>query len=557
MAFMANRLWLLSQEPEYRRFIAACGDVRAAQEGKLAGYLRRNADTAFGRTHGFARLAGPRDYARVVPLQDWDSLRPWVERAARGEPAVLSAAPITRLEPTSGTSSAAKFIPATSDRRGEIGRAVAAWMGALFRQVPRAFAGTAYWSISPAVMDPVPWPGSRIPVGHARDTEYLDPLSAFLMRRIMAVPESLAALRDPDAFYRQTLNRLLADGGLGFVSVWSPTFLLRLDDMLRAGDLDLPRALAESGLASKARLRFVERALRPGFTWLDLWPGLAAASCWTHAESALFTRQVQAALGPVRLQPKGLMATEGVTSIPLIPDADPCLAVNSHFFEFLPQGSGNGEEAVTALSLEQGGCYEVVLTTGGGLYRYRTGDLVRITGRFRQAPALRFLGRNRRVSDLAGEKITEVQAIEALDRIRDPALDARGTFLHPRLEPGGHIRYGLFLIRAEGKTLDTRAVDRAAEEVEKALARNPYYSQARALGQLQAVRAEILDAGFSGRMAQRRGNASAQAGSAKLPALFPHGSLDGLIGVSGVSSLSGKGGMSDAMDITGPACPGT
>lgn len=554
---MANGLWLLSQEPEYRRFAAACGDVRSMQEKKLAGYLRRNAATAFGRSHAFARLTGPRDYARAVPLQDWDSLRPWVERAANGESAVLSAAPISRLEPTSGTSSAAKFIPANADRRGEIGCAVAAWMGALFRQVPRAFAGTAYWSISPAVMDPVPWPGSRIPVGHARDTEYLDPLSAFLMRRIMAVPESLASLRDPDAFYRETLIRLLADGGLGFVSVWSPTFLLRLDDMLRAGSPDLPRALARSGLASKARLRFVERALRPGFTWRDLWPGLAAASCWTHAESALFTQRVQASLGPVPLQPKGLMATEGVTSIPLFPDQDPCLAVRSHYFEFLPQGSESGEDAAPAHGLEQGGCYEVVLTTGGGLYRYRTGDLVRVTGRFRQAPALRFLGRNRRVSDLAGEKITEIQAIEALDCIRDPALDVRGAFLHPRLEPSGTIRYGLFLQTAEGRPPDPEDVVRAAAEVEKALARNPYYGQARALGQLQAVRAEILDAGFCGRMARRNGNAAAQAGSVKLPALFPHGSLDGVIGVGAMSGTGGPIPLGGAIDVTGPACPAT
>ncbi len=527
----ANGLWLLSQEREYRRFLAACGNVRAAQEEKLAGYLTRNAGTAFGKAHGFASLKGRRDYARTVPLQDWDSLRPWVERAARGEPGVLCASPFSRLEPTSGTTSAAKLIPANSDRRAEIGCAVAAWMRSLFNHAPRAFAGTAYWSLSPPAMDPVTLTGSRIPVGHARDTEYLDPVSAFLMRSIMAVPESLVSLRDPEAFYRETLLRLLADGGLSFVSVWSPTFLLRLDDALRTGSADLLGRLSGSGRAGKSRLRHLERALRPGFTWVDLWPGLAAVSCWTHAQSALFTDRVRAVLGPVFLQPKGLMATEGVTSVPVSHGADPCLSVRSHFFEFLPLDGG---EAVPAHALETGGCYEVVLTTGGGLYRYRTGDMVRVTGFFREAPALHFLGRNGRVSDLAGEKITELQAIEALERIRNPVLDVRGAFLHPRMDSRGEIRYGLFLQPAGDHPLEPHAADLAAGEVENALSRNPYYSQARALGQLQAVRAEILDAGFPGRLAAMgKGGATALAGTAKLPALFAHGSLDGVLGPAG------------------------
>lgn len=533
----ANALWLMSQSLEYRRFLNACDNIRGAQEEKLSGYLRRNAGTAFGKAHGFAKLKGPREYAKNIPLQNWEIIKPWVERTACGEANILSASPITRLEPTSGTSAEPKYIPANGDRRTEISRTLAAWMCALFRQVPAAFAGTAYWSLSPPGMSPVPWPGAQLPIGHARDTEYLDPFSAFLMRRIFAVPESLVSLSDPMEFYRQTMLRLLADNGLSFVSVWSPTFLLLLDSRLREGRDDLTRQLAHLGWASKSRLRHLEHTLGTGFTWREIWPKLAVVSCWTHAQSALFTEKIRSVLGPIYLQPKGLMSTEGTTTLPLRNDCDPCLAVRSHYFEFLPEstarletGLQNEAETLQSHELEIGYRYEVVLTTGGGLYRYRTGDLVQVTGFFRQCPNLLFLGRTGRVSDLAGEKVTEIQANEALSRMQNLRLEVQCAFLYPRVEEMGAICYQLFLLPLNGCLLDPVSINRAAVEVETILLGNPYYQQARALGQLRSVSVRMLGAHFMQRLTAMGNTIGGnREGTFKLPALFQAGTLDGWI----------------------------
>jgi hypothetical protein len=50
---------------------------------------------------------------------------------------------------TSGSSGATKRIPYTRTLRRQFDRAIAPWIVSLFKSEPRAFAGEAYWSISP------------------------------------------------------------------------------------------------------------------------------------------------------------------------------------------------------------------------------------------------------------------------------------------------------------------------------------------------------------------------------------------------------------------------
>src|SRR6266852_4437688 len=68
---------------------------------------------------------------------------------AAGEPNVLTRDPVLLLEPTSGSTGGEKLIPYTASLRREFQRAVAAWIGDLFRQRPAVRRGRAYWSLSP------------------------------------------------------------------------------------------------------------------------------------------------------------------------------------------------------------------------------------------------------------------------------------------------------------------------------------------------------------------------------------------------------------------------
>jgi hypothetical protein len=478
--------WLRLQMPEHERFQSACAQPERVQLARLKAIVGANAGTAFGQAHDFSGIRTPEDFADRVPVGDHaTNVQPWLERMDSPNDGQLTKQPVRFFEQTSGTTGAAKLIPFTTALRSEISRAVAAWMGGLNLESPGAFAGPAYWAISPPLMKSHP-PVAGVPVGHLEDTAYFPPKGARALSDWLVMDQAVQA-ETADAFYGHTLDRLLASRDLAFVSVWSPTFFLNLD-------------------------RCIRERLGHDFTWSDLWPGLALLSCWTDAQSGQWMDEVAERLGPgVKVQGKGLMATEGVTSVPY-PDGSPVLAVRSHFYEFIDQETGTVR---LAHELATGSRHEVVLTTGGGLYRYLTGDLVEVTGHLDRAPRLRFVGRTGRSVDLVGEKLSEPQVIKAL-------AGTRG-FLVPRTKPSGY----LLCVEDAGPQAEGDAL---AARTEAALSANPYYAQACRLGQLSPLALHRLPGGFTANLGRKWADRHGlREGDVKLPALFQPGEVDDLL----------------------------
>lgn len=499
-AALAGWLWKTANGPEARRLAKALHHPRETQAALLQQYLTRNADTAFGREREFARIRGAADYQQRVPLADYDDLAPWIERVAAGERAVLTRAPVKLLEVTSGSTAAAKLIPYTADLQAEFSRAVAAWFSDLCRLAPGVEHGPAYWSISPVAHERRRSPGG-LPIGFEEDSAYLGGAARWLVDALMAVPADVRNIADIDAFRYGTLLSLLRCHELRLVSVWHPSFLTLLLDALRThwaqllddlgrGTLRPPAPLDPKLAARLARRlkplprRARELARLSPDAIANIWPRLRVISCWGDAHAALYADELARRVPSVRVQPKGLIATEGFVTLPL-GGAFP-LALRSHFFEFLRDDGGVN----LAHELEVGGEYRVVLTTGGGLYRYRLGDRVRVVGRCGATPSLRFLGRGGLASDRFGEKLSEsfvAQALRTLLAGERPAF----AMLAPERGPTGW-RYVLFLEPAATRanhdavtpendpTRDPRAV-----RLDALLAENPHYRYCVQLGQLQ------------------------------------------------------------------------
>lgn len=220
-------------------------------------------------------------------------------------------------------------------------------------------------------------------------------------------------------------------------------------------------------------------------------------SCWADASSARWIPQLRERLGGIPIEPKGLLATEGVTSIPGGRGAAR-LAAECHYHEFLDREGDH----LPREKLRIGTVCEVLLSTSGGLLRYRSGDLVRITGfTDRMLPEMRFLGRKGIVSDLVGEKLGEETVAAAFAK-----AGASGFLAADPDTPG----YEIWL-EDTGK----------ADSVICQLLENPYFRQAVRLGQLAPCKPMALKEGwmrdFSAALAQKRG---CRIGDVKLPALY-------------------------------------
>ena len=478
LCIAANGAWLASSMPSALAFERNLHRAAEVQEKVLLRILRRNASTEFGRAHGFASIRSAREYRERVPVRTYDEYA-----ELRGDPCVLTASPVTHYESTSGSSGATKRIPYTRDLREEMGRAIAPWVVSLFRSHPAAFAGEAYWSVSPVLASSS---------SSVSDEEYLGPVCARLVRAVQAVPAEVRFIQDLEGFRRATLEYLLKRRSLSLISVWHPSFLLLL-----LGDLR-------------------EKAA-------ELWPNLRVISCWTDANAARDAAELARVFPQVHIQSKGLLSTEGFVSIP-IGEAAPALAYRSHYYELRSMGSGL---VLPATEAEVGQRYGVVLTTGAGLYRYDTEDLVEVVGYRVACPLLRFVGREGYVADHFGEKLNELFVRERLDAVlRQYEIAAKFAMVACEEDA-----YALFI----ESNASTAALSAAVRALDVALRENIHYDYCRRLGQLGDLTPFRIKEGGS---AVYLANSEQRLGDVKVPALDRRRSWSSRF--DGVRSLSAE-----------------
>lgn len=489
---LINDLWSGSNLLRWHRFRRALRDPDAVQRTLLRRTLEANAESEFGRRHGFASIQSVEQYRQRVPLSRYEDYRPAIERIRKGEARVLTCEPVQRLVPTSGSAAAGKLIPYTNSLREEFRRGIGPWIADLFRHCPDLKNGPAYWAISPVLKTPAE-EASVLPVGFDDDSEYLGGWFRWLAARTFAVPAAIRSVPDVESWRYLTLLFLLRARELRLVSVWHPSFFTLLleplagywnpllDDIFH-GRLTPPqpveeglRRRLESSLAPDPERAGELRQMGPD-NLNRIWPRLGLISCWGDAHAG----QALPALGNrfpgVEIQPKGLIATEAFVTLPF-EGASP-ISVASHFFEFLD----DEDKLFLAGELRVGAEYTVVVTTGGGFYRYRLHDRVRVESFVGRTPSLRFLGKDDLFSDQCGEKLSDA-FVAGVVRQALALLEPGAVFalLAPDQRPGG-VGYTLYLESRRDPPLEL------AGQLDKFLSDNPHYAYCRRLGQLVPVR---------------------------------------------------------------------
>ncbi|WP_235217007.1 GH3 auxin-responsive promoter family protein [Archangium violaceum] len=506
---------MAAQGPAAFLFHRALQRPEETQSENLARILRATRDTTQSkRVPGFSNIRTAREFQEAVPISTPDSVLPDIEALKSGTPYVLTREPVIRFEPSGGSSGASKYVPMTRGLLDEFHRALAPMLFDLLRSHPTVREGPSYWSISPIGRKQGRTAGG-IPVGSVEDSAYFPRFLQPVLSRVFAVPGAVARLPDVESCRYVTLWFLVACEELALLSVWNPSFLTLLMDALeRHGDRlaeDLERGVCrppvdphpdplpegEGGVGTvlagmrfsprPERARVLREALRSGLQGRMLWPRLALLSMWTDAQAAHSVAPARRRFHGVEVQGKGLLATEGVVTLPLFDAPAPVLAVRSHFFEFLDPEHPEARPRL-AHELEAGRTYSVLLSTSGGLLRYRIGDLVRVEGFHHATPCLRFLGRADAVSDLVGEKLAATRVSTVLESLLPTVLGGpRPPFamVAPEWEPHAPPAYRLFL---ETDVPEER-LHEAAQALERALCEGYHYRYARELGQLGPVSA--------------------------------------------------------------------
>jgi len=434
---LCNFLWLLSTLPSWIQFRIALFFPKHSQKKALRRILKNN------------RLT-PDQFRARQPIS-YEDLFPTIGKIMDGEIHALTQEAPLLLEPTGGSSSGTKLIPYTPSLRKEFQRAIDPWIAGLFLKWPSLLLGRHYWCITPST--PIEQK-SAVPIGFDTDAAYLGRIQQFIARHTLAVPPD-----NTDDFEYSTLLHLLNTPTLRLISIWHPSLLTLLFQTLEARFDELVQTLETTTPRRARQLQNI------GCVPSKIWPKLKLISCWNCSP---WVDQLQELFPNAILQPKGLVATEGITSIP---QGQTCniAAIRSHVYEFECEKT---HQILPIWKIESGKTYHLILTTGGGLTRYKTHDLIQVDGFTGRTPRIRFLTRNNITSDLVGEKISLAQAETICQNI-----PCKHHFAMIAPEKQGHqFRYVLYI--------DTDPMAEFDSYLETELCKNYHYRHARKIRQL-------------------------------------------------------------------------
>ena len=487
-------------------FMRAHQRTRQVQEALLAHLIDRHKDTAFGRDNGLGSISNVRDFARAIPIGDYETLRPYMQRVLAGETTALLPADETvrMFSMTSGTTGQPKHIPVTTEFAANMKRTFSIFG---YRVI---YDHKAVWlrpilTISSPMQESVSPTG--LPCGAIGGLLQAEQLS--IVRRMYTVPPMVAAIDDALIKY-YTILRCSVERDVSFITTANPSATIKLietgqqyaEQIIRdvADGTFTPPGAVDDAVRNALRFRPNHRlarrmadgiardgALLPRHFW-----NVTFLANWTGGTLELYLPRLRELFDNIPIRDIGLVASEGRFSIPLTDETAAGVAeITGNFMEFIPadqHGQAN-PDTLLADDVEVGGEYFLVVTNAAGLWRYNLDDRVRVVDKLGHSPVIEFLCRGRNTANITGEKLTEHQVVEAMTTAR-----AEANLPIERFVVQGHFAETPFYeLRAEE---DHGHLSALASALDRALvAANVEYAAKRKSGRLGAIRPVPLAAG--------------------------------------------------------------
>ena len=325
--------------------------IEAVQRRVLAGLLSQGAKTQWGSRYGFAYMQGYEDFARRVPIIDYEDIRPDAERMVAGGRDILWPGVCRRFAQASGTSGGkSKYVPVTAaalrlNHYAGAAEAVASYLdlypdsrlfsgkgfilgGSFANELAQVPAGVTVGDLSANLIDAINPLANyfRVPDKH---TALLSDWSEKLPALVKAsLHENITNISGVPSWFLTVLRSVISEAGATTIhDVWPG-----LEVFFHGGIAFGPYREQYHAITDTSRMRYIEN--------YNASEGFFAAQDTRDASAGML-----------------LMLNHGI------------------FFEFRPLDGG---DPVPAWRVEQGKTYALVITSCNGLWRYLPGDTVRI-----------------------------------------------------------------------------------------------------------------------------------------------------------------------------------
>lgn len=439
----------------------------------LSGILKKNAETEFGKAHGFGEISTPEEYRKRVKVSTYEDYRPYVARMMeKGEKNLLVAGDVAHYFVTSGTSGATKYIPFTREALKLMSSFTTFYsFGLISQELGDIWTDGALFVLTMVKLEKSAC-GTPISNVSARDMSGLAPAYRAVLN--VAPDEAVFATQDYDTRYINARAVLscpdISEFNSSYVS-WQLEFMRYIEDNwemlvrdIEKGTIDpsvnLPEAVRHSLLQKfkpdEDRAAFLRREFEKGFQEPiipRIWPKFACLTAACGGGFARYYDQYRRYLGDgANIYCYGYTASEGVFSVPFaLNSTESVLLPQSAFFEFVPEDQKDLERTLFMEDLEVGGRYRVIITTPSGLYRYDMADIIEVKGFIGECPRIEFLHRAGMSLGMFGEHVTSTE-IENLftDTFGELGAELVDYSAYTEIPEGGKGRY-VFMAELRGQ----------------------------------------------------------------------------------------------------------
>ena len=417
---------------------------RHSAEKTLRDILTLSRDTVYGKEHHFDVILSAttaedlfRLYQLYVPANDFEALRPYVERHKNGEKDILFPGKPDMYATTSGTTSEPKWVPMTHKYLKDVyGKMSHIWTWNFVKHRNKIFGGHIF-----------PIVGKEVE-GYAPDGTLFGSVSGVLVRDIPSIikkhytaPACVMSIGDYTARNYTLMLMAIQHKDVTLWATANPSTILELmrtvDEHLNEMIADIERGEISEAFhiepeireelkpylkANPARANELRTLLqqKPDGKLLpkDYWPHLQYLSTWKCGNTKIYMEKYMDAFdwNETFYQELGYIATECRFGFSLDDTNESVLFPHMHYYEFVEESEIQSphKHFLQINELEIGKRYCAYVTTYSGLFRYNMNDLIEVGGKYKNTPTIHMVSKVNGIVSLTGEKLYETQFIDAV-----------------------------------------------------------------------------------------------------------------------------------------------
>ncbi|MGM9826479.1 MAG: GH3 auxin-responsive promoter family protein [Paludibacteraceae bacterium] len=438
--FVPNFLLGMAGGIQYLKLKSVSRNPRKASEQTLRAILTYAKDTEYGREHGFADILQAKTdtelyarYQQAVKPNDYEDLRPYVEKHKHGAESILFPGKPVMYATTSGTTSEPKWIPITKEYLNNVyGKMTKVWLFNFIKNRPKVYAGKIVSIVG------------KVKEGEAPDGTFFGSVSGVTQRdcpkfvkKLYASPASVFSIEDYTARY-YTLMRMGIERNVTLIVTANPSTIVEMQNNVNEfyddycndiehgtlnASLNIPQWIRDDirpYLKPNPERAAELRALKARYGTVlpkHYWRDLQILNTWKCGNTKVYLDKFADSFPEGMLhQEFGYFSSECRFGLVLDDTNNTVLFPHFHYYEFIAEEDlDNPNPRFLQLhELQKGKRYCPFVTTMAGLYRYNMNDLVEVGDFFEQTPTVHMIQKVNGIVTITGEKLHERQFIAAV-----------------------------------------------------------------------------------------------------------------------------------------------